>query len=109
MTGVQTCALPICSDITRRVLKVTVSGDLEPKPWVDAANSQTVTITVNRASWKNWIIPVIFFAFLIIIPVGIYVYRKVSSGEWELRRPASEKDEEEDEEEDEDEPKKKRL
>ena len=100
------------SDVKRRIVKVTVEGADEPDSWVDGANSRSVTITVKPAGWKGLVVPLIFLLFLIGVPVGIFVYRKITSGEWELRRARKDKDEEEDEEEDEKEekePKKKRL
>ena len=94
------------SEVGSRTIKVTVKGSLEPSLRVGAENSQTVTITVKPAGWKG-VVPWLLLGLVVIgIPVGIYVYRKITSGEWELRRR---KKEEEDEEEDEGKPKKKRL
>ena len=94
------------SEVGSRTIKVTVKGSLEPSLRVGAENSQTVTITVKPAGWKG-VVPWLLLGLVVIgIPVGIYVYRKITSGEWELRRR---KKEEEDEEEDEGKPRKKRL
>ena len=101
-------------NIQRRVLKVTVEGVEEPKPWVDSANSQTVTITVKAAWWKQYQLLFIFLAFIIIIPIVIYAYPRIADRMAERRQQRAEADDEEEEEkkdeEDEDEaPKKKRL
>jgi len=92
-------------------IEVRAQADAEPKTWIEESG-KSVTVNVKAAGWKGLLVPILFVAILIGIPIAAIVYRKISSGEWELRRQRGEKDDEDEEEEadeDEEAPKKKKA